>query len=235
MSSAAETGTPLRAVVFDRDGVLTDFDLAAGERFFGPRVPLSLWEISDRWEQWGNQVGFPRSLAEEEAFFHGLWDSLCDELNLSDTVRDDLHAFDYSSCLHVFPDVLPALQAARGAGLRVGVLSNFGLASLDRSLAATGLSEWIDVACAATVIGASKPVPAAYAAVLERLGVEASACLFFDDEPECVEGARAVGMDAYLVDRRRERHDPAAKVAADLSLLHDLLVKRHPASCPDSA
>lgn len=218
-----EKAQSIRAVVFDRDGVLTDFDLAAGERFFGPRVPLSLWEISTRWEQWGAQVGFPRTLEAEQTFFQGLWDNLCDELDLSDAVRADLHAFDYSSCLAVFPDVVPALQAAHAAGLRIGVLSNFGLASLDRSLAATGLDRWIDVACAATVIGAAKPAPAAYAAVLAQLGVPAQSCLFFDDELECVEGARAVGMNAYIVDRRRTSHDRTAKIAADLTLLADLL------------
>lgn len=221
--TAQSSKQPIRAVVLDRDGVLTDFDLAAGERFFGPRIPLSLWEISVRWQQWGEHMGFPRTLEEERLFFQGLWDSLCDEFDLSDVVRAELHAFDYSSCLSVFPDVLPALQAAQAAGLRVGVLSNFGLASLDLSLAATGLHAWIDVACAATVIGASKPSPAAYAAVLERLGVQAQACLFFDDEAECVAGAQAVGMDAYWVDRRRTSHDPAAKIAADLTLLVDLL------------
>ena len=212
-----------RAVLFDRDGVLTDFDLAAGEAFFGPRVPLSLWAISERWEQWGQRIGFPKNQSEEDRFFAGFWDALCDELALPAATRRDLHAFDYTTCLTAFVDAQPALEVTRQAGLAVGVLSNFSLASLDASLRSTGLASWIDAACAATVIGVAKPDPAAYRIVAARLGVDPADCLFFDDEPECVEGARHAGMTAYRVDRRRTAHDLAAGVVADLSALPALL------------
>lgn len=217
--------TPVRAVIFDRDGVLTDFDLVAAERFFAPRVPLSIWEIFGRWEAMGQTQGFPTTLAAEQAFFTGFWNSLCDDLALPDTVRAELHAFDYATCLTVYPDVLPALAAGRAAHLRMGVLSNFALASLEHSLHRTGLAGWIDAACAATVIGAAKPAPEAYIMAATRLGVRPEECLFFDDELTCVEGARAVGMRAWHVDRRRTTHDLAAGTAADLSVLPRLLAR----------
>jgi putative hydrolase of the HAD superfamily len=213
----------IRAVVFDRDGVLTGFDLEKATRFFGPRVPLSLQAIAARWDAWGKRVGFPRTLAEEATFFRSFWDILCDELALDPGVRADLHRFDYTSCLLSFPDVRPALQVARAAGMRIGVLSNFSLASLDASLAATGLAEWVDAACAATVIGAAKPEPAAYRTVADRLGVAPEECLFFDDEVECVTGGRNVGMAAYRVDRARQVHALEEGVVADLSVLGRLL------------
>ncbi|MCC6453388.1 MAG: HAD family hydrolase [Caldilineaceae bacterium] len=203
--------------------MLTDFDLEAAARFFSPRVPLSVWEIFGRWQAWGEQWGFPRSTAEERALFEGFWDSLCDDLGLSQTTRSELQQFDYTTCLTVYPDVIPALQAAHAANLRVGVLSNFALASLEASLRATGLAAWIDVACAATVIGVSKPEPAAYAITAERLGVVPEQCLFFDDETACVAGAAAVGMQAYHVDRTLSAHDIAGRKVADLSGLVSLL------------
>lgn len=217
------TPTPIHAVVFDRDGVLTEFDLAAGEHFFGPRVPLSLWEIFARWEAQGNATGFPNSVEAEQRFFTQFWDALCDDFHLSEAVRRDLHAFDYTTCLRVFDDVRPALQQARASGLRIGVLSNFALASLEKSLRGTGLAPWIDVACAATVIGVAKPAPQAYTIVAARLGVQPEQCLFFDDEPVCVEGAARVGMHAYLVDRSRRSHDLARHVVADLSAIAELM------------
>jgi FMN phosphatase YigB (HAD superfamily) len=212
-----------RAVVFDRDGVLTDFDLIAGAAFFGPRVPLSLWEISERWERWGAAIGFPKSQADEDRFFAGFWDTLCDELALPATTRRDLHRFDYTTCLAVFADAPPALRLARYTGLAVGVLSNFALASLDASLRTTGLAAWVDAACAAPVIGVAKPDLAAYRIIAERLAVEPQECLFFDDEAICVAGARAAGMTAYRVDRSRVAHDLPAGVVADLSALGLLL------------
>ena len=210
-------------MIFDRDGVLLDFDLDAAALFFTPRVPLTLWEISDRWQQWGEQKGFPRTLAEESDFFQGFWDNLCDELTLSADIRRDLHQFNYTGCFSVYEDAIPALQIARAAHLRVGVLSNFALASLDESLAVTGLAPWVDVACAATVIGVSKPDVAAYVLTAERLGVAPTHCLFFDDEPSCVAGAAASGMQAYWVDRTLTKHDLAAGKVADLSALALLL------------
>ena len=215
----------IRAVIFDRDGVLTDFDLDKATQFFEPRVPISLWEISDRWEAWGSTHGFPRTLAEEQAFFLDFWDAICDELTLETAIRHDLHQFDYTTCLMPYPDVLPALAAARAAQLRIGVLSNFALASLNHSLLTTGLAPWIDVACAAMVIGASKPDPVAYQTVAARLGVAPQECLYFDDEEPCVAGARAVGMHAFLVNRRRTQHDLAGQVVADLSAVPQLLAQ----------
>lgn len=48
------------------------------------------------------------------------------------------------------------------------------------------------------VLRAQKPDPRAYARALEALGVAASACLFVDDSPDNVDGARAVGIDSVL-------------------------------------
>ena len=41
-----------------------------------------------------------------------------------------------------------------------------------------------------------KPDPAIYRALLERNGLAAKDCLFIDDSPKNVDGAKAVGMDA---------------------------------------
>jgi putative hydrolase of the HAD superfamily len=90
--------------------------------------------------------------------------------------------------------------------IKLGVLSNFSLASLEQSLVTTGLMKYFDVTCAAVVIGAAKPSQRAYEIALEALQVRPENCLFFDDEAECVEGAAKVGLHAYLVDRRSLKH-----------------------------
>ena len=187
---------------------------------------MSLDEISDRWEAWGQQVGFPRTLSEEQTFFSGFWDQLGREFQLSSDILTQLHAFDYTTCLHPFADARPALRWARKAGLRVGVLSNFSLASLEDSLVATGLADLVDAACAATVIGVAKPAPESYLAVTRALGVEPEQCLFFDDELPCVDGARALGISAYLVDRTQATHRLSQGVVSDLSATGDNLRTR---------
>jgi len=104
----------------------------------------------------------------------------------------------------------------------VGVLSNFSLASLDASLEAVGIREWIDVACSATVIGYAKPQPEAYRHVARLLQTAPEACLFFDDETPCVVGAEAIGMEAYLVDRQRNQDERASYIVHDLTAALDL-------------
>ena len=51
------------------------------------------------------------------------------------------------------------------------------------------------------------------------LGVEPEQCLFFDDEVPCVDGARALGMSAYLVDRTRTEHELSRGIVCDLSAI----------------
>jgi len=211
------------AVIFDRDGVLTHIDFAAATAYFAELLPLSLQEITWRWEQWGAKVGFPASLEEEVIFMREFWQNLADELNLPPAVHDELRQVQYTQFMRPFPDARPALQLARDQGLRTGVLSNFALASLAESLTAVGLADLVDEACAATVIGASKPHPEAYLTATRALGVTPAQCLFFDDEPPCVQGAREIGMAAYLVDRQRSSHDLAAGVVCDLTAVPLLL------------
>jgi putative hydrolase of the HAD superfamily len=214
---------PVKAIILDRDGVLTDFDGAAATAFFQPLLPFSLAEIAERWAKWGSKVGFPRTLAAEQHFFEGFWNAIAAELDLSAAMREQLHQFDYTRMMRPFAEVRPILLQVREQGLRIGVLSNFSLASLDASLRAVGLADLIDVACAATVIGAAKPAPAAYLFTSQALGVQPAECLLFDDEIACVEGGRAVGMCAYLVDRRRTAHAFSERIISDLTAIPQIL------------
>jgi putative hydrolase of the HAD superfamily len=216
---------PICAIVFDRDGVLTNFDVAAAIAFFAPRLPFSLEELAIKWNQWGRRAGFPRSLAEEKVFFHDFWNAISDEHQLPGKVRAELLQFEYTSCLRAFPDARPMLAEARRLGLRIGVLSNFSLASLDASLAAVNLADLVDVACAATVIGAAKPASEAYLFACQTLQMPPEECLFFDDEIACVEGGRAVGMHAYLVDRQRAEHAIAEGIVRDPTAIPQALIR----------
>lgn len=212
------------AVIFDRDGVLTYFAEDEIQAFFAARLPISVEALVGRWQAWGTRVGFPRSTDEEDVFFRGFWNNLADQLQLAPEVRTELLTLSYTRFIRAYADAHPALVAARAAGLQIGVLSNFSLASLIESLQVVGLADLVDIACAATVIGASKPDPAAYNTVLRALQVSPERCLFFDDEQPCVDGARAVGMHAYLVDRglrsASQRH-----VVPSLASLTDLLAR----------
>jgi putative hydrolase of the HAD superfamily len=213
----------VRAAIFDRDGVLTHFDVPVLRAFFDRLVPLRLDELAARWQAWCEMEASPRTLGEESAYWGAFWDGLASELGLSTEARDRLRAFDYTASLRAFPEARAALQEARSRGLKIGVLSNFPLASLDASLRSVGLSPLVDVACSASVIGASKPAAPSYLAVTRQLGVRPEECIFFDDELECVEGARNIGFAGYLVDRRRERHALVERIVRDLDAVREII------------
>jgi putative hydrolase of the HAD superfamily len=65
--------------------------------------------------------------------------------------------------------------------------------------------ELIDEVIDSSEEGVRKPQPEIYLRSAARLGVEPEACVFADDLPENVEGARAVGMVGILVVEDRAR------------------------------
>jgi FMN phosphatase YigB (HAD superfamily) len=113
------------------------------------------------------------------------------------------------------PSAVALMDDARAAGLPVGVLTNHAYALLGRDWFATrpefaSLATFIDAA----EIGCPKPDPRAYLTAADALGVAPADVVFLDDSPECVDGARAVGMNAIVVDPldRRPAFDEARRL-----------------------
>jgi putative hydrolase of the HAD superfamily len=91
--------------------------------------------------------------------------------------------------------MIDAVRAARGAGVRTGLISNsWGTERYDRSV----LSELFDDIVISGEVGLHKPAPEIYELAAELVGVAAAECVFVDDLRENCEGAEAVGMTAVL-------------------------------------
>jgi putative hydrolase of the HAD superfamily len=100
-----------------------------------------------------------------------------------------------------YPDVLPALERMRAAGLRLVVVSNWDVSLHDR-LAETGIAQRVDGAVASAEVGVPKPARAIFARGLALAGVPAGEALHVGDTPaEDVEGARAAGIEPLLLVR----------------------------------
>jgi putative hydrolase of the HAD superfamily len=70
-------------------------------------------------------------------------------------------------------------------------------------LSELGLAAAVDAVVVSAEVGAVKPDPAIYRAALDQLRVEAPRALFVGDSLETdVDGARAAGLRALLLDRR---------------------------------
>ncbi len=104
-----------------------------------------------------------------------------------------------SENFELYEDALPVLAELRGHGLKLGLVSNTGR-DLEVFVAHHRLD--VDVALGSRAHGKTKPDPTIFRAVLDRLEVEpAAAAMIGDSLEDDVEGARALGMRALLLDR----------------------------------
>jgi putative hydrolase of the HAD superfamily len=105
----------------------------------------------------------------------------------------------HSANFELYEDVLPVLESVRAAGLRIGLVSN---TSRDLGAFVAHFALDVDAWISSGVHGKVKPSPTIFLAALELLGVEPEAAVMVGDSPlDDVEGARALGMRAYLIDR----------------------------------
>jgi len=99
----------------------------------------------------------------------------------------------------LYEDALPVLEELRRHGLKIGLVSN-GARDLDDFVLHHGLR--VDAAIASRAHGKIKPHETIFRAVLSALAVEPEeAAMVGDSLADDVEGARALGMRAVLVDR----------------------------------
>ncbi len=99
----------------------------------------------------------------------------------------------------LYEDARPALAALRSRGLRLGLLSNTAR-DLEEFVAHHDLQ--VDAVLTSRTHGKTKPHETIFRRMLELLDVEAEEAVMIGDTlDDDVEGARAVGMRAVLVDR----------------------------------
>jgi len=115
--------------------------------------------------------------------------------------------------------VKPVLEDLRGAGLLLGVVSNFE-EWLDGLLEAVGVRSTFDVRVISGIEGIEKPDPRIFEIAMERAGVDPDRSVYVGDNPEFdVEPALAVGMFPVLIDRRERHADtPVARITSMLEL-----------------
>jgi putative hydrolase of the HAD superfamily len=99
----------------------------------------------------------------------------------------------------LYEDALPVLEELRRTGLKIGLVSN-GARDLDSFVVHHRLD--VDAAIGSRAHGKTKPHETIFRAALTLLEVEpAEAAMVGDSLEDDVEGARALGMRALLVDR----------------------------------
>ena len=98
--------------------------------------------------------------------------------------------------IQAFPATVELVHALRDLGLGVHLATNQHARRAAYMRAELGYDELLDESFYSCELGAAKPEPAFFRAVLDRLGAPAPEVLFVDDHVGNVEGAREVGLAA---------------------------------------
>jgi 2-haloalkanoic acid dehalogenase type II len=201
---------PLKAVLFDLGltlihtasfpeiyrQILANFDvtvslgaIANAQKETEGEVDTSIYDESRRKEFWTNyNVSLLKKLGvKENTVFVA---SQIDEL--------------WWTCSHVqvYPDVEPVLSGLRAKGLKLGLVSNGFQRDLDYVLGKLELKRWFDAVVCIDSCSCAKPDKSIFLYALKQLGIEPSEAVFVGDSiVQDYEGAFAVGIKAYLIDR----------------------------------
>jgi HAD superfamily hydrolase (TIGR01549 family) len=121
-----------------------------------------------------------------------------------------------SENFELYEDALPVLEALRRHGLKIGLVSN---TSRDLDVFIRHFELDVDAWLSSGRHGKVKPSPTIFRAVLDLLEVEAEAAAMVGDSlADDIEGARALGMQAFLLDREG-RYPERADTLPDLLAL----------------
>ena len=157
-------------------------------------------------------------LAHDDTIWHAFTEEIFIGLGgpraiASECATEIERGWEVSENFELYEDALPVLEELRASGLKLGLVSN-GIRDLSAFVAHHRLD--VDAIVDSRTHGYVKPHPTIFQAALERLGVRAEeAAMVGDSLEEDVEGARALGMHAVLVDRE-DRHPDVADRLTDL-------------------
>jgi putative hydrolase of the HAD superfamily len=129
-----------------------------------------------------------------------------------------------------YDETLSMLRHLRARRYRLGLISNFD-SRLSAVAEGLGIARHLDAILPSAVVGAAKPDPAIFHAALGALGVPAPEALHVGDSYTAdVQGARAAGFGAVLIDRNDPRSAPTTievPVVSSLGKLESFLSDVH--------
>ena len=117
----------------------------------------------------------------------------------------------------IYDDTFGCLDYLRQQGFKIGIVSNTPWGSdgalWREELKKLGLFDKVDEAIFCTDVGWRKPARQIFDFTLTKFSAAVNECLFIGDDPRWdIEGPRAIGMDAILLDRTAQT-DHSSKTA----------------------
>jgi len=177
----------VQAVIFDFGNVIDAFDTGIFLGRLAVRCGRTAEELSSAIYGSGLHREYEAGRISSRAFY----ETAARRCGLNMTEEEFFAAF--TGIFTPIPGTRELIRALAGA-YRLGLLSNTNERHFEDHIRRCSVFPLFDAVTVSHRVHALKPEEAIYREVLARIGVPAGACVYIDDIPEYVEGARAVGM-----------------------------------------
>ncbi len=190
----ARAARPIRALVFDFDGLIVDTESTAfqawSELYSAHGCNLSL-------EQWVNCVGSDHSRFDPCTELSRQLGLPLDAAELH--ARTDLRHRSLAAVLEPRPGVREALGRARELGLAIAMASSSSRRWLDDHLGRLGLAGHFSTIASRDDVARVKPDPELYLCAARRLGIPPEQALAIEDSLHGIRAAKGAGMRCIAV------------------------------------
>ncbi|CAM3093999.1 HAD family hydrolase [Rariglobus hedericola] len=187
----------LRALIFDFDGLLVDTETV----------------LIDAWVQLHDEDGLKADrgilhhIVGHTDVVHDYWTAYApdiDRATLEERYRTTARQLTLAA--PPLPGALALLNAARDAGLKIGLASNSTHAHVEGHLAHRGMLKLFDFIACRDDVAIGKPEPDVYLAALRGLGVDANEAVAFEDSVPGHVAAHRAGLRVVVVPNPSTRH-----------------------------
>jgi beta-phosphoglucomutase len=217
-------GKPVKAIIFDMDGVLVNSEphhLIIEKRLF---TNLGM-KISE--EEHRSYLGkSPLQMWTEVVNRHGLSSKPED---LAQKNSDEiLRYFSALEKIDLIPGVEDLLGKISARGIPTALASSSDVRTIDLFLSKTGLENYFLHKVSTEIVGKSKPDPDVYLYTSWLLSIASEECLVIEDSPNGIKAAKSAGMYciAYKADTHHELDQSMADESfGDFAVLPDILAK----------
>lgn len=184
---------PVRALIFDMDGLLVDSEGLAAEAM--DRL-LDEYRLERRPDVHAKLLG--RRLVEALAIVHEGY-GIDENVEVLIARYSDLRIEALRGTVKAMPGAHEIIARARLADLPIALATSGMRIHADISLGETGLAGSFDSETTGDEVTRGKPAPDLFLMAAERIGIDPSEVVVLEDSPLGVEAARAAGMRVIAV------------------------------------
>lgn len=208
---------PLRAVIFDFDGVLVD-----SEKYWKIEEESFFHEILRGWDGMPHSEIVGLSVEGSYRFFqrtYGLTLPLQEFIDQYGIIADRV----YAECAPL-PDAEALLQNLSQAGLAMAIASSARRKRIEKTLAKFNLGHYFPILVSAEDLpeNAGKPDPTIYRVAAQLLGIAPEECVAIEDAENGVRSAKAAGMKCIALRNGENDTQNLSEADREISTLKEI-------------